>query len=71
VDQIFFGSDSTALTQAQLSQIKFANPSGFNPGTYSAALLNNGELVAVPEPGSAALLLGGLGLLLRRRRRSG
>jgi hypothetical protein len=69
VDQILFGSDSTSLTQAQLSQIKFANPSGFDPGTYSATLLNNGELVAVPEPGSVALLLAGVGLLLRRRRR--
>jgi hypothetical protein len=47
----------------------------YNSGSYSqsALFLNNGELEVVPEPGTWALMLGGLGMLvvlqLRRRQK--
>jgi len=47
--QIFFGSDSTAITLAQLSQITFNGYSG-------AQLLSNGELVPMAVPETRALL---------------
>ena len=72
-DQIYFGSDSTGLTNGQLSEIRFysGNGTGFL-GTGS--ILSDGEVVpdlaAVPEPSTlaAAFLLGGA-LLWRERRR--
>ena len=71
-DQIFFGTDATGLTAPQIALVSFLNPAGFAAGTYGATQLSTGELVAVPEPGAAVSLLGGLGLLLgiRRRRRA-
>ena len=70
-DQIFFGNNASGLSGAQVAQVRFADPAGFEPGFYGAAMLETGELVAViPEPGSASLLLaiaGGV-LSLRRRR---
>jgi autotransporter-associated beta strand protein len=68
-DQLFFGSDATGLSSVQIAAVQFVNPDGFAPGNYGAKLLDTGELVAIPEPGAAASLLGGLGLLLGLRRR--
>ena len=65
-DQLFFGSASTGLTAAQLSQITFT---GFGTG---AQILPTGEVVPVPEPApTTAAALAGLGLLglFGRRRR--
>lgn len=43
----------------------------FGPGDYNGFTISGASLLVVPEPGSAVLLLGGLGLLgLRRRRNS-
>jgi autotransporter-associated beta strand protein len=67
-DQIFFGSDPTGLTAAQLSEISFT---GFSAGAHLAL---NGEVLpgaATPEPtvGLAAMLLGGGFLMGRKRKR--
>jgi hypothetical protein len=43
--QIIFGSNSSALTSAQLSEIVFANPAGLPGGTYPARILSSGEIV--------------------------
>jgi autotransporter-associated beta strand protein len=69
-DELLFGN-GFGLTLAQVNAITFLNPAGFAPGTYSAALLSTGELVAVPEPGALVSMLGGLGVLglVRRRRK--
>jgi hypothetical protein len=68
-DEIYFGTDAGGLTASQLSRVHFLDPLGFAPGTYDAKLLATGELVVVPEPAGATLLLLGVGSLLVRRRR--
>jgi fibronectin-binding autotransporter adhesin len=63
--RLFVGSDATGLTATQLSNITF---SGFGIG---AAILSTGEVVPVPEPGTAlGIAAAGLGVarLVRRRR---
>ena len=62
--RIFFGGSATGLTTAQLSQINFT---GYSDG---AAILSSGEIVAVPEPATWALLAFSLTtvLVIRRRR---
>lgn len=62
-DQIFFGTTSSGLTSAQLSQIFFINPASLPAGTYAARILATGEVVPVPEPKTifaTALILIGL-----------
>jgi hypothetical protein len=44
-EAVFFGSSANGLTTAQLAQVSFINPAGFDPGTYPAALLVTGEVV--------------------------
>jgi autotransporter-associated beta strand protein len=74
-NQIFFGSDGTGLTTAQLSQIEFFNPSG-QLVADGANLLSTGELVTpVPEPstylaGGTLLLLASLREWRRRQHRA-
>jgi len=75
-DEIFIGS-SADLTTAQLNDITFVNSTadGVAFSSYPAIQLADGEIVAsVPEPGTWASLLGGLGMLLvwqkNRRRRA-
>jgi len=63
-DQIFFGNSASGLQSNQIALISFVDPAGFAPGSYSATILANGEVVAVPEPASALMLCSGLGLLL-------
>ena len=62
--KIFFGNSTSGLTGVQLSQINFT---GYSPG---ALILSTGEIVAVPEPSTWALLAFGLttAVVLRRRR---
>ena len=59
------------LTTPKLSAITFVNPTGFAAGTYSAKFVGT-ELVPdalIPEPSAFLLgMLGGAGLVLRRRR---
>ncbi len=43
--QLYFGSNSSGLTSAQLAQTIFANPGGLPAGNYSGKLLSTGELV--------------------------
>ncbi|MHA3770792.1 beta strand repeat-containing protein [Verrucomicrobiota bacterium sgz303538] len=68
-DQIFFGNNNSALTPEQIGLISFVDPFGPGSGTIGARMLPSGELVAIPEPSTAAVLLGGLGALLCGRRR--
>lgn len=69
--KLFFRSISGGLSVDQVAQIAFIDSAGFEPGTYNATMLPTGEIVAVPEPGSLAPLVGAIGLLgFRRRRRS-
>ena len=49
-ERVVFGSSSSGLTAAQLSQIRFANPPGFPAGTYAAAVLSTGEVVPLTAP---------------------
>jgi fibronectin-binding autotransporter adhesin len=72
-DQVYFGSFSSGLTPAQVAEVRFVDPAGFDPGTYAAQILPTGEITAVPEPGAALSLLGGFGCLVglgRFRRRA-
>lgn len=72
-DQIFFGSNFSSLTPAQLSQIIFYSDLG-QTSLGSAQLLSSGELVAVPEPNTVligAVMLGLVGWRERRRQRGG
>jgi autotransporter-associated beta strand protein len=64
--KIFFGNSAAGLTSGQLSQINF---SGYSNG---ATILSTGEIVAVPEPSTWALLAFSLTtvIVLRRRRNS-
>ena len=43
--RVVFGSISSALTAAQVSQIRFANPPGFPTGSFAATILSTGEVV--------------------------
>lgn len=78
-DHLYFGTDNTTtpLSQAQLADIQFFNPTG-QTGTYSATQLANGEVVPftniapTPEPGGLIPLIVGIagtGVLVARRRR--
>jgi autotransporter-associated beta strand protein len=44
-DRLVFGATSSALTAAQVGQIKFANPPGFPVGNSAATILGTGEVV--------------------------
>ena len=67
MDELFFGSNTSGLTAAQLADITFyaGGPGSEELGT--GVLLSDGELtytpVVVPEPSAWAMMLGGLGLL--------
>lgn len=69
LEQVSFGTDATGLTSTQLGQVQFS----LVDGLYSARILASGEIVPdalIPEASSAALaLVGGAGLLVRRRRK--
>jgi hypothetical protein len=47
--QLFFGTNGSGLTSAQLAQVRFIDPAGLPPGAYPAALRANGEIVPVPQ----------------------
>ncbi|MDB6016814.1 MAG: lipolytic protein family, partial [Pedosphaera sp.] len=49
-DQLFFGTNASGLTLAQLAQIRFVNPAGFPPGTNFARILATGEVVPTVQP---------------------
>ncbi len=48
--QILFGTNSSALTLQQISQIQFQNPAGLPQGSYAARILATGEIV--PDSGA-------------------
>ena len=74
LEQILFGSDSTALTVAQLAAITFYSDSGLTSlGTATWATNGGGEIVPlseVPEPGTwfVAALVAATLLVTQRRR---
>jgi hypothetical protein len=48
--RIIFGSNAQAISQGQLSQVRFENPAEFARGSYPAKILASGEIVPVqPE----------------------
>ena len=71
-DQVIFAAQG--LTQAQLNAINFYSDAGTTfLGTAGWASGNINEIVAIPEPQTWAMLVGGLGMLIagqRIRRRS-
>ena len=71
-DELFFGSDQTGLTSAQLAQLKFYSDAGTTLLGTGATVLSTGEAVpTVPEPASGLTLLaaGGFAWAGRRARR--
>jgi autotransporter-associated beta strand protein len=76
-DQVYFGSNPTGLTIAQLNSISFYSDSGSTfLGTANWGLDLDGEIVptlipvAIPEPGTwigGAIALGAIGFLARKR----
>ena len=48
-DQVYFGTDSTGLTGAQLAQVEFFSGAGTGD-LGSAIILADGEIVPIPEP---------------------
>ncbi|WP_309398949.1 hypothetical protein [Cerasicoccus maritimus] len=73
-DQLSFGT--SGLTETQIGQIKFYNPTGLPAGIYDARMLTSGEVVPVvpiPEPGTYAfggILAVFVGVSIWRRRKS-
>jgi hypothetical protein len=49
-EQLKFGTSQSGLTPAQLNRIRFVNPAGMPAGSYSARILNTGEVVPSPRP---------------------
>jgi hypothetical protein len=52
--QLKFGTTASALTAAQLGQIRFVNVVGFPSGSYPAKILSSGEIVPNPTVIAAA-----------------
>ena len=69
-DQLYFGSDATGLTAAQLLEIQFYSGNGTGPYGTGALILANGEIVPTPEPSTylAAILGLGASFYFRRKR---
>ncbi|MBE7158363.1 MAG: autotransporter-associated beta strand repeat-containing protein [Rhodospirillales bacterium] len=70
-DQVFFGSDATGLTAAQLMNIEFFSDAGTTDLGFGQ-ILATGEIVPVPEPATwfaGFLMLGSGAYSLRRRLR--
>ena len=71
VDSIYFGTNTSGLTETQLSQVSFYSDSGTTfLGIAGFASSMNGELVPVPEPGTwlaGLLALGAIGFSRRRQ----
>ena len=71
-DNVYFGSDATGLTAAQLSQIEFFSGAGTGD-LGSAQILSTGEIVPVPEPATWAagiMMVGSVAFSQRRRLRA-
>jgi autotransporter-associated beta strand protein len=71
-EQLLFGSNSSALTAAQLSHFQFYSDAGVTPYSPGAMILSTGEVVPdpVPEPRTWALVSFGLVVLAYGWRRS-
>jgi autotransporter-associated beta strand protein len=70
-DQLYFGSDTTGLTAAQLLNIQFYSGNGTGAYGAGALILANGEVAPVPEPSTyivGILALSVLGYHQHRRR---
>lgn len=70
-DRLFFGSDNTALTSAQLAKVVFYSDAGLTPlGGAKFVESGMGEITVVPEPSTfLAGLVGAATLAMRRHRR--
>ncbi len=70
IDQLYFGSNMSGLTAAQLGQIVFFSDSGVTQDPGMTIILSTGEVVPIPEPGTWAagiLALLAVGYTQRRR----
>ena len=68
-DQLYFGTDASGLTSAQVGEIAFFSDSG-TTSLGGATILADGEVVVAPEPSTwmgAALALGAVVFTQRRR----
>jgi N-acetylmuramoyl-L-alanine amidase-like protein/Ig-like domain-containing protein len=54
-EQVIFGTNGTALTSAQINQIRFVNPGGLPVATYTSRILSNGEVVPFTVPPTITL----------------
>jgi hypothetical protein len=66
VDEFFWAADFTADTAGQVLTLDLTN----STTTNSAIAVTGVTVTAVPEPGAVAFLAGGLGMMVRRRRRA-
>jgi autotransporter-associated beta strand protein len=70
IDQLFVGTDNTGLTASQLAEVQFFSGNGTGSYGMGALILSDGEIVAIPEPGTwlaAALTLVAVSYTQRRR----
>ena len=64
-----FSQDFTAPMGTTRFEINFFAITGADPGSSSSVVVDNVQIV-IPEPSSGALLLGGMGLISRRRKQT-
>ena len=54
-ERIIFGANASGLSASQVAQVRFVNPLGFPAGSYTATILNTGEVVPLTRPPAITL----------------